>query len=55
MSEKTSPPDRKKPAPRRPYSRPVLQRYGAIRTITQDIGSMGSGDGGATPKTKSRV
>jgi len=56
MSDKPSPGgERKRSQRRKPYARPVLQRYGAIRSITQDIGSMGSGDGGQTPKTKSRV
>jgi hypothetical protein len=54
MSDKPSPAgERKPPKRRKPYARPVLQRYGAIRSITQDVGSMGGVDGGANPKTKS--
>jgi hypothetical protein len=39
---------------RKRYARPVLQRYGSIRAITQDIGSKGNPDGGTSPKIKSR-
>lgn len=34
------------------YHTPVLHYYGAIRTITEDIGSMGGADGGTVPKVK---
>jgi hypothetical protein len=43
----------KRGAKRKPYAKPALQTYGAIRVITQDIGSMGNNDGGGNPKTKS--
>ena len=34
------------------YSSPVIHVYGAIRTITENIGSMTLADGGTNPKTK---
>lgn len=56
MKEKTPPTgEGRKSVERKRYSRPKLQRYGAIRAITKDIGSMGNADGGANPKTKSRI
>jgi hypothetical protein len=56
MNEKRPPEGaRTKAAQRKPYSRPKLQRYGAIRAITKDIGSMGMADGGTVPKTKSQI
>ena len=55
MNEKKPPANERKAAERKRYSRPKLQRYGAIRAITQDVGSMGASDGGAAPKTKSRA
>jgi hypothetical protein len=55
MSDKVNTPKQSKERSRKPYARPVLQKYGSIRVITQDIGSMGNADGGAAPKTKSRT
>ena len=55
MSDKNRPPKRPDEPARKRYARPVLQRYGSIRVITQDIGSKGTSDGGGAPKTKSRT
>ena len=32
--------------PKKPYRSPVIRHYGAIRTITEDVGNMGNQDGG---------
>jgi hypothetical protein len=53
MSEKPKS-DAKKAAPRKKYSTPVVHTYGAIRVITENIGSMGNNDGGSAPKVKTR-
>ena len=38
------------------YRSPVIHYYGAIRTITENIGNMGSGDGGTVSlKKKSQL
>lgn len=37
---------------RKPYKTPSLVCYGAIRTITANIGSMTLADGGTNPKVK---
>ena len=45
----------KRPVARKPYSRPSLKRYGAVRTLTEDVGSHGSPDNGTAPKVKSKL
>ena len=42
----------RKQSRRKPYSKPVLQTYGAIRVITENVGSMTVLDNGSPPKTK---
>ena len=34
------------------YHRPVIHYYGAIRSITENVGSMTNLDNGSPPKTK---
>ena len=45
-------PEDAKNAKRKPYAKPKLQAYGAIRVITQNVGSMTLNDSGTPPKTK---
>ena len=45
---KPKPPTKEK----KPFKSPVLQRYGAVRTLTENVGSMTTSDGGTVPKTK---
>ena len=47
-------PAKEKPTspPKKPYKKPVLRRYGAIRTLTENVGSMTLNDGGTNPKIK---
>ena len=41
---------------RKAYHSPIVRYYGAIRTITENIGNMGSGDGGTVSlKKKSQL
>ena len=40
------------PTRRKPYKTPSLVCYGAIRTITANIGSMSLSDNGTAPKVK---
>ncbi|MEP7070642.1 MAG: hypothetical protein ABI789_15445 [Usitatibacter sp.] len=40
------------PTRRKPYRTPSLVCYGAIRTITANIGAMTLADNGTTPKVK---
>ena len=48
-----SPTDKSRTDPqKKPYRTPVLHFYGAIRTITANLGSMTAADGGSAPKTK---
>jgi hypothetical protein len=54
MNDKTKAAKQPNESARKRYSRPVLQKYGSIRVITQDIGSKGNLDGGSNPKIKSR-
>jgi hypothetical protein len=42
-----------KPAPKIPYSSPVLQVYGSIRNLTQNIAATGMGDGAMAGSAKS--
>jgi hypothetical protein len=44
--------DAPKRGKRKPYAKPVLHTYGAIRVITENIGSMTLADAGTPPKTK---
>lgn len=37
---------------RKPYSKPVLKTYGAVRTLTRNIGTMGPVHDGGGPKAK---
>lgn len=37
---------------KKPFKSPVLQRYGAVRNLTENVGSMGAIDGGSNPKIK---
>jgi hypothetical protein len=54
MSEKPKNGAERKDAPRRKYSTPVVRTYGAIRVITENVGSMGNTDNGSAPKVKTR-
>lgn len=47
-------PAKEKPpqAPKKPYRKPVLRRYGAIRTLTENVGNMTINDNGSQPKVK---
>ena len=42
----------REPKKRKAYKKPVLQTYGAIRAITENVGSMTLADNGSPPKTK---
>ncbi|MBC8023458.1 MAG: hypothetical protein H7Y14_10090 [Burkholderiales bacterium] len=53
MSDKPrNPADSPKRGKRKPYAKPVIQTYGAIRVITENLGSMTLADGGTNPKVK---
>ena len=40
---------------KKPFKSPVLQRYGAVRNLTGNVGAHGGPDGGTNPKTKTVV
>lgn len=44
--------DAKSPKSRKAYSKPVLKVYGAVRTLTRNVGTMGPISDGAGPKSK---
>jgi hypothetical protein len=52
MKDKAKTHDREPSRKRKAYSKPVLQTYGAIRVITENVGSMTNADGGTNPKVK---
>lgn len=43
----------REPAGKRPYAKPVLRTYGAIRLITESLSNMGQLDGASPPMRKS--
>jgi hypothetical protein len=44
-----------KPAPKKPYTPPVLTVYGTVRDLTKTVGATGGPDGGAFPTGKFRT
>ena len=47
-----SPNEKPTPQPKKPYKKPALRRYGSIRSLTENVGSMTLADGGTNPKIK---
>jgi hypothetical protein len=45
-----------KPAPKKPYTPPVLTVYGTVRDVTKAVGAHGQDDGNPfSPKVKTNV
>jgi hypothetical protein len=44
-----------KPVLKKPYSPPTLTVYGTVRDLTQNVGTVGSLDGGGFPRNRSAI
>lgn len=51
-TEKKTPAPSPKEKGKKPFATPVLHRYGAVRTLTENVGAMTALDGGTNPKIK---
>jgi hypothetical protein len=44
-----------KPAPKKPYTQPVLTVYGTVRDLTKTVNASGTADGGFFPRNRTAV
>jgi hypothetical protein len=44
-----------KPAPKKPYTPPVLTVYGTVRDLTRKVTSVGTADGAFFPHNRTQV
>jgi hypothetical protein len=44
-----------KPAPKKPYTQPVLTVYGTVRDLTKKVGPGGAADAGPFPPNRTSI
>jgi hypothetical protein len=52
MEEPMSEPKNPQPQKKKPYRKPVLETYGAVRDLTRSVTGSGKNDAGSSSKTK---